>query len=94
VTEMDTVSQQNAALVEEAAAAAESLQDQARTLVDVVGMFKTGAAATVAREPVKRAALASVGKKPALGAAKRLAAPAKKGASTSSTDHSESWEEF
>ena len=42
VTQMDTVTQQNAALVEEAAAAAESLQDQAGKLVDVVSVFRTG----------------------------------------------------
>lgn len=38
--QMDQVTQQNAALVEEAAAAAESLQDQARNLVQVVSVFK------------------------------------------------------
>jgi len=36
------VTQQNAALVEEAAAAAESLQDQAANLLRVVSVFKTG----------------------------------------------------
>jgi len=40
VTEMDTVTQQNAALVEEAASAAESLQDQARNLAQIVSVFK------------------------------------------------------
>lgn len=40
VTEMDTLTQQNAALVEEAAAAAASLQKQAEHLSDVVGVFK------------------------------------------------------
>jgi methyl-accepting chemotaxis protein len=40
VTEMDSVTQQNAALVEEAAAAAESLQQQAGRLSSVVGVFK------------------------------------------------------
>lgn len=40
VTQMDEVTQQNAALVEEAAAAAESLEEQARALVLAVGMFK------------------------------------------------------
>ena len=40
VIQMDTVTQQNAALVEEAAAAAESLQDQAIALTNVVGVFK------------------------------------------------------
>lgn len=39
ITQMDTVTQQNAALVEEAAAAAESLEEQSRGLVQAVGMF-------------------------------------------------------
>jgi len=42
VAEMDQVTQQNAALVEEAAAAAASLQDQAAALADVVRIFKLG----------------------------------------------------
>ncbi|MYN07609.1 hypothetical protein GTP77_09665 [Massilia sp. FT127W] len=37
---MDEVTQQNASLVEEAAAAAESLQDQAHALERVVRVFK------------------------------------------------------
>jgi methyl-accepting chemotaxis protein-1 (serine sensor receptor) len=45
VAEMDTVTQQNAALVEEAAAAAESLQDQARALEQAVSVFRLDAAA-------------------------------------------------
>ena len=40
ISEMDTVTQRNAALVEEAAAAAASLQDQAGGLAQVVGVFK------------------------------------------------------
>jgi methyl-accepting chemotaxis protein len=40
IAEMDTVTQQNAALVEEAAAAAEAQQDQANQLVQLVGVFK------------------------------------------------------
>jgi len=42
ITQMDEVTQQNAALVEEAAAAAESLEDQARTLAEVVAVFRLG----------------------------------------------------
>jgi len=42
VTEMDQVTQQNAALVEEAAAAAHALQDQARELEQVVRIFNLG----------------------------------------------------
>jgi len=40
VTSMDEVTQQNAALVEQAAAAAESLVDQAANLIEVVSVFK------------------------------------------------------
>ncbi|CAM4419510.1 hypothetical protein L540_11425 [Bordetella pseudohinzii] len=40
---MDEVTQQNAALVEEAAAAAGSLQEQARQLADAVAVFKLNA---------------------------------------------------
>jgi len=40
VTEMDQATQQNAALVEESAAAAESLQQQAQQLVQAVAVFK------------------------------------------------------
>jgi methyl-accepting chemotaxis protein len=41
ITQMDQVTQQNAALVEEAAAAAASLQEQAGSLVDAVRIFKS-----------------------------------------------------
>ncbi len=40
ITSMDDATQQNAALVEEAAAAAKSLQDQAARLAEVVSVFK------------------------------------------------------
>ncbi len=45
ITQMDDVTQQNAALVEEAAAAAESLEEQALQLVQVVTRFKIESAA-------------------------------------------------
>jgi methyl-accepting chemotaxis protein len=44
VTQMDHVTQQNAALVEEAAAAAESLRNQADTLQQLVSIFRLDAA--------------------------------------------------
>jgi len=64
VTEMDTVTQQNAALVEEAAAAAEALQEQAANLERIVSVFRVDglpaapAPAKVAapRKPVARLA--------------------------------------
>jgi methyl-accepting chemotaxis protein len=40
IVQMDGVTQQNAALVEEAAAAAQALQDQAADLAQVVGVFR------------------------------------------------------
>jgi methyl-accepting chemotaxis protein len=43
VTEMDDVTQQNAALVEEAAAAAASLDEQAERLRDTVKVFRVEA---------------------------------------------------
>jgi uncharacterized phage infection (PIP) family protein YhgE len=61
VAEMDTVAQQNAAQVEQAAAAAESLQEQARALEQAVSVFRldagTGHAAArgTARAPAKAA---------------------------------------
>jgi methyl-accepting chemotaxis protein len=42
VGQMDQVTQQNAALVEESAAAAESLKQQAQQLVSAVAVFKLG----------------------------------------------------
>jgi methyl-accepting chemotaxis protein len=40
---MDQVTQQNAALVEEAAAAAQSLEHQAQSLLHTVSVFRVGA---------------------------------------------------
>lgn len=40
ITQLDHVTQQNAALVEEAAAAAESLNQQSARMVEVVSVFK------------------------------------------------------
>ncbi|QKY06836.1 methyl-accepting chemotaxis protein [Janthinobacterium lividum] len=51
VTQMDDATQQNAALVEEAAAAAQSLQDQAGRLAQVVSVFKLEESGHVAPQP-------------------------------------------
>jgi methyl-accepting chemotaxis protein len=50
IGQMDQVTQQNAALVEEAAAAAGSMQDQAAQLAQVVGVFKLAGPALAAPE--------------------------------------------
>lgn len=66
ISQMDTVTQQNSALVEQAAAAAATMQDQAANLTQVVSVFKLGGA---------YAALASASK-PALRAPAKPAKPA------------------
>ena len=53
IGQMDAVTQQNAALVEEAAAAAESMQDQAHKLAQIVSVFKLDHQAA-ARKPAAR----------------------------------------
>jgi methyl-accepting chemotaxis protein len=92
VSQMDTVTQQNAALVEEAAAAAASLEDQAAKLAHVVSVFRLDE--TVAR----RAPAAAPAKRPAArptiaAAAPRPAAPAKPQAQRSAKA-ADDWEEF
>ena len=57
VTEMDAVTQQNAALVEEAAAAASSLQDQAVQLAEAVSVFKLAEGFAAAAPSVRPAAI-------------------------------------
>jgi methyl-accepting chemotaxis protein len=87
IIEMDGMTQQNAALVEEAAAAFQSLQDQAAELQRVVSIFKLAegeeqaivdapapaAAATASRAVVVRPAAKPQLKKPAAAKAKKPA---------------------
>ncbi|OIR17832.1 methyl-accepting chemotaxis protein II [mine drainage metagenome] len=54
ITSMDEVTQQNAALVEQAAAAAEALVDQAASLMDTVGEFKLNGDTSVSTKNVTR----------------------------------------
>jgi methyl-accepting chemotaxis protein len=54
VGQMDEVTQQNAALVEQAAAAAESLEEQARGLVSAVGTFRLENAGAMVRNAATR----------------------------------------
>ena len=104
ITQMDEVTQQNAALVEQAAAASQSMQEQAAGLAQVVGFFKTGAADAVAApaaRPAPRRATAVV--KPlafkAKGSSgnsgsKAAGAPAKRLTTPAATAGDGEWEEF
>jgi methyl-accepting chemotaxis protein len=106
IIEMDGMTQQNAALVEQAAAAAQSLQDQAAELAHVVSIFKLveGEEKPAAYVPAPVAAAPVAVRKPAPAlrpvksltrkaeAAAPVAAPApRKAAAASSNDE---WEEF
>lgn len=57
VMQMDQVTQQNAALVEEMAAAASSLKSQAKELVETVAVFKLGEESAMRTNPPKLTAL-------------------------------------
>ena len=82
VVQLDQMTQQNAALVEQSAAAAESLKDQAARLGEVVGTFRldlhsASTPAAVTRSTVVRPAPArptATPKRPTLGTAGSLAA--------------------
>ncbi|MHA4871231.1 methyl-accepting chemotaxis protein [Duganella sp. PWIR1] len=104
VGQMDTVTQQNAALVEQAAAAAASLQEQAAGLAEVVSVFRIEQSALPRSQPmaVRKTAMASAAPARAVTAAPRPAlkaapakastkAPSKQMASAASSDD---WEEF
>ncbi|OBV36879.1 methyl-accepting chemotaxis protein [Janthinobacterium psychrotolerans] len=95
VTHMDTMTQQNAALVEQAAAAAESLQEQAVDLAQAVGMFRLGdtVAASAPARPVKARTTGVPVAKPRAPAkalpAARVTPPVK-----ASKPAADEWEEF
>jgi methyl-accepting chemotaxis protein len=79
VAQLDQMTQQNAALVEESTAAAESLKDQAQRLSEAVGAFRVGTAAAAPGSPAvaktqPRPAVAPAVQRPV--AARAPAAPA------------------
>ena len=82
VAQLDQMTQQNAALVEESAAAAESLKDQARRLSELIGYFRTGdvsgqsLAATAPRATLAPAAASASATATASAPARPVGAPA------------------
>jgi methyl-accepting chemotaxis protein len=102
IVQMDDVTQQNAALVEEAAAASEAMQDQAARLADVVSMFKLAASAArpvvpalarPAGAPAVRAAQARKAA-PAPRTTTRIGEPVKRIPAPSPAGKNDEWEEF
>jgi methyl-accepting chemotaxis protein len=98
ITQMDQVTQQNAALVEEASAASEAMQEQAHKLAQVVSIFKLDSAAVAAvrmAAPVARPAPARPASAPPRVA--KAAAPTRIAAARTPVAvaaKADEWEEF
>jgi methyl-accepting chemotaxis protein len=92
---MDEMTQQNAALVEQAAAAAQSMQDQSVKLGQAVAVFKLGLSSEPAVHHARPTAIPVVKKKllPNIAASPKLAS-AKAKRSGAGTDGNDEWEEF
>jgi methyl-accepting chemotaxis protein-1 (serine sensor receptor) len=92
ITQMDDVTQQNAALVEEAAAASASLQDQAGNLAQVVSVFKLdGASYSVRPATSVRQSTTTALPKHRTAPARAMTSPKKLAVAGGG---SEEWEEF
>jgi methyl-accepting chemotaxis protein len=97
ITQMDQVTQQNASLVEEAAAASESMQEQAGNLAQMVGVFKLSGTVAVsvvrapARTPAPRAPAPVKRQAPRVTSAK---APTERRAPKVTAVAGDEWEEF
>jgi methyl-accepting chemotaxis protein len=97
VAQMDEVTQQNAALVEESASASESMQQQAANLAQVVSVFKLNSlqvskqveADTVSPRPVHRRHGGT-----ATAAALRQALPGRRKVTHAAAADSDDWEQF
>jgi methyl-accepting chemotaxis protein len=102
VSQMDKITQQNAALVEEAAAAAKSMEEQTEELSNIVAAFKIGSAAaaplpTARPTPIARSAPAAAHpvkttSQPVKPAAKK--APAQQKPVATAGGGEEDWKEF
>lgn len=78
VAQMDEVTQQNAALVEEASAAAQSMATQSGSLRDAAAAFRIGAQPVALTPPVQAAARAVHALKPVAARQEKRATPARK----------------
>jgi len=74
LTQMDEVTQQNSALVEENAATAKTLEQQAKAMSDEVGVFRVDEAEAERPAPSKRPVAVAVAPKPSKPAAAKRAA--------------------
>ena len=92
---MDEVTQQNAALVEEAAAAAESLQDQAAKLAEAVSVFKLESSAQAYSRPAELPiSKGNVARLPTAQKSKPRAVPMARPKKLAAGGGNDEWEEF
>ena len=95
IAQMDKVTQQNAALVEEAAAAAESMKEQAQGLTQSVSVFHLEAGAPRVAKAAAPKALAAPRTVAAKSIAKPAAAPAPAKRASTTLEHNEGeWKEI
>ncbi|WP_161963610.1 methyl-accepting chemotaxis protein [Xanthomonas arboricola] len=95
ITQMDETTQQNAALVEEATAAARSMEEQAGHLAEAVSVFKLDESAAVAQARVRPVASRPVAVKTAAKPAVRTAtAPSARSAKPQAALADGNWQEF
>jgi len=99
ITQMDEATQQNAALVEQAAAAAQSMQEQAGRLSEVVSVFKLDERAALSKPAASKRTVditpaRTPGVKPAKPAAVRKETRPALKSPGAANDESGSWEQF
>jgi methyl-accepting chemotaxis protein len=103
ITMMDDVTQQNAALVEEASAAAQALTEQASSLTQLISRYKVGEgtaadAPHLATRPATAAAAAPVERRsanrPMTGKKRPLAAPAAAAPTRAAAASADEWKDF
>ncbi|MDQ0454741.1 methyl-accepting chemotaxis protein [Rhizobium paknamense] len=97
VNQMDQVTQQNAAMVEEATAASASLASEAEKLRQLVGRFQLGSAGSYSASAgmvAAKPAPAQATDRPAPSPARRMVGQVAKALGLSTATKAESWEEF
>jgi methyl-accepting chemotaxis protein len=94
ISQMDQVTQQNAALVEEAAAASASMQEQAANLAEAVSIFKLDTAQRPAADVVVHTKVPAASGKPQQKPAKLASPGANKGGRRLVAADAGDWEQF
>ena len=97
ITQLESVTQQNAALVEEAAAASESMANQAKGMQDLVGQFHIDPAMLEDSAPASQRQVAAAPRTPAKAPAPRASRPepsSRRPSPPPAQDAGDDWEEF